>query len=75
MIPREQGSDTSRVEIRGGAHDGSTGMIVHQWSDGKSQIVQVALDAGGTVDLQLTPGVTPREAARNDTVTLRTLGS
>ncbi len=71
MIPREQGSDTSRVEIRGGVHDGATGRITGVWDGEDEQVVTVALDAGGSLDL--TFHRQQRETA--EAVTLRTLGS
>lgn len=71
MIPREQGSDTSRVEIRGGVHDGATGRIVNVWDSEDEQVVTVALDQGGTLDLSFTRH--KRETAQAEV--LRTIGS
>lgn len=71
MIPREQGSDTSRVEIRGGQHDGATGTVLHSWDDGSNRVITVALDSGGTVELAF-------DGARRETAStesLRTLGT
>lgn len=71
MFPREHGSDTSRVQIHGGEHDGATGTIAHTWDGEDARIVQVALDTGGTLDLTFTHR--SRETA--NAVTLRTLGT
>ena len=67
---REQGSDTRRVEIRGGTHDGATGRIVRTWDEGESQIVTVALDSGGIVELTL-----PSSREKASAETIRTLGT
>lgn len=71
MIPREQGSDTTRVEIHGGVHDGATGTIMDVLDEGDGQVVTVALDTGGTVELSFE---TARETASRSQ-TLRTIGS
>lgn len=68
---REQGSDTTRIEIRGGVHDGATGTIVHTWDEEDGRIVTVALDSGGSLDLTF-PGQS-RETANAESI--RTLGS
>ena len=69
MIPRETGSDTRRVEIKGGVHDGATGTIVGTFDEDDAQFVTVALDSGGTLELTLSH----REKAQASTI--RTLGT
>lgn len=73
MIPRETGSDTSRVQIHGGVHDGATGTIVASFNEGGERVVAIALDTGGQVELTFDDTNKRETAARAQT--LRTIGS